>query len=320
MAVVAGVQASLSLESAGFITGLNQATAAMSNMARTGNNNVNNINQGFAKVGASTRALRGQFQNLGFQIQDVVVSLQMGMDPIRVFTQQAGQMAQAFGVTGAAIGITLTAVGAFAGLLLRDFTGASKAAEDAAKALNEELIRQNDTADTLIERFSTLSSGLRNLTMLKLEQESRAATEALKAQETASHELVRGLSNMIAVSRAATELGPGIELPILAPTFDEKTITQIMVAAAEIERTGVVTNELAQQLDELAKTTGDEKLREMADQALGMALAAEAAQKKLDAAKGAIEGIAEQAGRAAPELRKVIEALADIELAVDSVG
>ena len=122
---------------------------------------------------------------------------------------------------------------------------------------------------------------------------------------------------MIAVSRAATELGPGIDFRSLAPTFDEKTITQIMVAAAEIERTGVVTNELAQQLDELAKTTGDEKLREMADQALGMALAAETAQKKLDAAKGAIEGIAEQAGRAAPELRKVIEALADIELAVD---
>ena len=67
--------------------------------------------------------MRGQFQNLAFQLQDVAVSLQMGMDPMRVFTQQAGQIAQIFGPMGAAIGVAVTVIGGLGGALL----GASSA-------------------------------------------------------------------------------------------------------------------------------------------------------------------------------------------------
>lgn len=52
----------------------------------------------------TTRQSRAHMAQLGHQVQDVAVQLQMGMNPLMVFAQQGSQIASIFGVGGAMLG------------------------------------------------------------------------------------------------------------------------------------------------------------------------------------------------------------------------
>ena len=81
------------------------------------NRNIEKTSRNAKKLNGSLRIMRGGMGQLGHQIQDVAVQLQMGQNPLMVLTQQGSQVASLFGPTGAVIG----AVGAVAGALAAAF-------------------------------------------------------------------------------------------------------------------------------------------------------------------------------------------------------
>ena len=78
--------------------------------------------------------MRGAFGNLGHQVQDVAVQLQMGTSATRVFTQQGSQIAGAFGPTGAIVGGILAVGGALLTSLIPSLVESEKKMKALKKA------------------------------------------------------------------------------------------------------------------------------------------------------------------------------------------
>lgn len=92
-----------------------------------------------------TRQSRAHFGQLGHQVQDVAVQLQMGMNPLMVFGQQGSQVASIFGAKGAMIG-GLIAVSAVLGQQLAPaFFSSAKG----AKELVDEIEGLSDVLDVV---------------------------------------------------------------------------------------------------------------------------------------------------------------------------
>lgn len=87
------------------------------------------------------RMMRGGFGQVGHQVQDIAVQLQMGQNALLVFGQQGSQIASLFGPRGALLG-ALFAVGAALGMSLAPAlfgaTEAAKNLEDRMKSLRDE--------------------------------------------------------------------------------------------------------------------------------------------------------------------------------------
>lgn len=78
----------------------------------------NAFNEGLAKTGKASQLTRHHLLNLGFQVQDVGVSLASGQNPLTVFIQQGAQIAGIASQAGVGIGRLALAAGA----LLLPFT------------------------------------------------------------------------------------------------------------------------------------------------------------------------------------------------------
>ncbi|WP_313114066.1 phage tail length tape measure family protein [Pseudescherichia sp.] len=118
-------------------------------------------------VGIATRGmgnLRNVFGNLGYQVQDIAVQLQMGQNAMMVFAQQGSQIASIFGPGGAVIGAIIAITGAIAGALLPSLFNskdATKELETAQKALAETVVKTDSGVSALsekIQRLATVSS------------------------------------------------------------------------------------------------------------------------------------------------------------------
>ena len=93
-------------------------------------NNIKKTNQESQKLNGSLRMMRGGFGQLGHQVQDVAVQLQMGQNPLMVLTQQGAQVASLFGPTGAIIGAVGAVAGALAGALLPSLISSGKEVDE----------------------------------------------------------------------------------------------------------------------------------------------------------------------------------------------
>jgi hypothetical protein len=93
-------------------------------------------------------------QNTGYQVQDLIVQIQGGTDPMRALSQQLPQLAVGFGAWGAAIGI----VGAALPLLIKlvmDTEEAAVSLEDALSELSGAMTSIGDVADAAnMDRWS----------------------------------------------------------------------------------------------------------------------------------------------------------------------
>ena len=101
----------------------------------------NSFEQNARRVDKTTQAMKQQFRfmrgglgQLGYQIQDVAVQLQMGQNAMLVFGQQGSQVASLFGPQGAVLGAIL-AVGA---AIATTFVNRTKEGTDGLKDLAEE--------------------------------------------------------------------------------------------------------------------------------------------------------------------------------------
>lgn len=115
------------------------------------------------------RMMRGGFGQVGHQIQDIAVQLQMGQNALLVFGQQGSQIASLFGPGGAMIGAIL-AVGA---ALAMSFMPAMFGATEAMKDLE-------DQSKGLLDRFDELDGILRVAALKQAEERTKELKDAIK--------------------------------------------------------------------------------------------------------------------------------------------
>lgn len=83
------------------------------------------------------RNMRGVFGQLGYQIQDISVQLQMGQNAMLVFAQQGSQIASIFGPSGAVVGAIIAVSGALIGSLVPSLFNSESQAEKTKTAIEE---------------------------------------------------------------------------------------------------------------------------------------------------------------------------------------
>lgn len=111
------------------------------------------------------RQMRGMMGQMGHQIQDVAVQMQMGTDNMIIMAQQGSQVASLFGPTGALVGAAIAAAGAFSMMF-------TPSVEDAS-----------DELDDLTNRANDAISKMRNLTGAALAYQQSQLTRELREQK-----------------------------------------------------------------------------------------------------------------------------------------
>lgn len=94
------MQKAVDAATGGVSTSFNNAGAAATKMAR----DAQAAAAGVTRMGNSGKLAGHHMANLGFQVQDVIVSLQAGQNPLTVFIQQGGQIGQIAAQAGVGIG------------------------------------------------------------------------------------------------------------------------------------------------------------------------------------------------------------------------
>lgn len=123
-----------------------------------------------AQILRSTGAMRSQFQNVGFQVQDFAVQVAGGTSATRALAQQLPQLLSGFGLWGTLIGTATAVLVPLIGYLW----GTKDAAKEAATAVSKlaqdvtELKRINEVYSTkgveqLIEKYGQLDSKVLSL-------------------------------------------------------------------------------------------------------------------------------------------------------------
>lgn len=277
-------------------------TQTFRNVGRAGERSFNIIEQGarrsstavdqFSRTGTrASQRFAGSLQNASFQLQDIIGQIAAGTDPIRTLSIQLPQLAGGFGAVGAAAGVGVGLLGAFATTLFglsRDASEADKEADELAESyreLSERLISTTDDAAKLREELTQLSAAQRNLAEVGVGVERREAQSALeRAREDAQAELA-AIEDLL--GRRAGELARGGELRAFAgtlgaPTAIEQQIFRTIDAFREQRATADETALALQRLIDRIEDPSDE-LRAFADEFTGSAAAVEELRLKLEA-------------------------------------
>lgn len=167
--------------------GVQQADKQLDDFAAAANNAdtaVNKLSPNVVKLDTSmSRAARGGMsaarqatQQVGFQVQDLVVQLQSGTSAFVAIGQQGSQLAGAFGPGGAVLGAVIALASAVGGVLYKSFGDAKTGAEELQKATKN--------LQSVLKEGST---GALELTdeLLKLAEQSNAAALAKLASSIA---------------------------------------------------------------------------------------------------------------------------------------
>ena len=147
--------------------------------------------QGSAAAGTAKgglRLMRGGMGQLGHQVQDVAVQLQMGQDAMLIFGQQGSQIASLFGKNGALIGAVL-AVGAALGTSLAPSLFNSKSAMEKLGKATEDLSKlMSFDGSTGIAKMSEELTNLARISedLAKNTFQATLALAMLKVEETTS--------------------------------------------------------------------------------------------------------------------------------------
>lgn len=162
------------------LQGGNQVNRVLSEIEASLDENINHfkklettVSATAQSVSSATRSMgnmRGVFGQLGYQIQDVAVQLQMGQNAMMVFAQQGSQIASIFGPGGAIAGAIIAITGALAGALLPSLFNSKDATEDLETA-------QKSLADTVVKTDSGVSA-----LSDKIQRLAAVSSDAAKAQ------------------------------------------------------------------------------------------------------------------------------------------
>lgn len=152
-------------------------------------------------TGGSLHNVRGIAQNLGWQLQDTVVQLQMGTSAFVVLSQQGSQFAAAFGPTGAVVGAVIAIAGALLGSLIPALKNSSK------------------EIDTMMGKLSELSNAQKEFVKLELSKNIDANSKSVA-------ELGQRISTLNNYQRAYGKLTQGQSEDLIKLKSDYDGLTQ----------------------------------------------------------------------------------------------
>ena len=182
------------------LQGSNKAKQALDAMGDNANKSANGFKTLETQAKRSTIAInqatngaskfRGVAGQMGYQLQDVAVQLQMGQNALMVFGQQGSQLAGAFGPGGAIVGAIIAVAAAVGSALIPNLIDASTSVEDIESALdtlnktisfskNGVAALSNDYA-LLAKTNRALAEAVRDNALAKLEQDASKAGDAIK--------------------------------------------------------------------------------------------------------------------------------------------
>ena len=228
-------------------------------------NNIKKTNQESQKLNGSLRMMRGGFGQLGHQVQDVAVQLQMGQSPLMVLTQQGAQVASLFGPTGAILG----AVGAVAGALAGAFIPQLLKSESATSNLENTVgslssLFETDAKTGVIEYAGKLK---------ELGQVSETAAENLRMMAGISalkdmkgyRQQIQGVASDIESIRFQFEVGGGTEGLADAAESLGLTTTEFVLLERAAKMAGTELDKDNEKFAALLNTMMPEKLEDVND-------------------------------------------------------
>ena len=269
------------------------------------------------------RLMRGGLGQLGHQVQDVAVQLQMGQNAMLVFGQQGSQIASLMGPNGAIIGAVLAVGAALATSFVPNVMGArdatkllADAAEKAEKVFNPKFA--NSTLE-LADAFRELAKESETLAKNTLLQSLSTAMDAVEVTTKALDKSVENLTFNLAQFAATQRSDP---VAALAANFDigadkaDELNQKIKAFRKGIEGSGPALTTFLNDLLEQKLRSGDSAI------ALGTASAEiinyvnelDRNNKIISTANGLLDTFNEELGKnpkAAEEAAKKIEQFAD---------
>ena len=167
----------------------------------------------------SMRALRGQAQNFGWQMQDIAVQAQMGTDKMVILSQQGSQLASGFGPQGALIGALIAVGGAIAGVMLKTkgLAEAQKITKVTTVGLTEKLYEQAKAGKKLNKETKAYALILQDQKIANYRKEIERVTKELSEQEAIAKRRKK-LEQDGSVKRYGASAGAGYEV-----TFGKQT-------------------------------------------------------------------------------------------------
>lgn len=133
-------------------------------------------------------------QQVGYQVQDMIVQIQQGTSAFVALGQQGSQLAAAFGPGGAVIGAVIALSAAVAGTLVKSLGGASVSAEElqaAGKNLDDVLQKNKDGTYELSDSFVQLANNIG--TASEAQAKFYQAQSATVTQTEGAQEAIKGL-------------------------------------------------------------------------------------------------------------------------------
>lgn len=133
-------------------------------------------------------------QQVGYQVQDMIVQIQGGTSAFVAIGQQGSQLAGAFGPGGAVIGAIIALSAAVAGTLVKSLGGAKVSAEElqaSTKTLDDVLQKNKDGTYELSDSFVTLANNID--TASQAQAKFYEAQSATVTQTEASKEAITDL-------------------------------------------------------------------------------------------------------------------------------
>ena len=132
-------------------TGQDQVTGAMNKVQSHYEKTSKSVNKTSKSMENQFRLIRGGLGQMGHQVQDIAVQLQMGQNALLVFGQQGSQIASLMGPNGAIIGALLAVGAALGTTFLPALFDSGKAAEELAEKIEQaasktELLTQSQLA------------------------------------------------------------------------------------------------------------------------------------------------------------------------------
>ena len=153
-----------------------------------------------AQIGRSTGAMRAQFQNVGYQVQDFAVQVAGGTSATRALAQQLPQLLSGFGLWGVLLGTATAILVPLIGYLWstkESAEGASTAVGNLARDVAD-LKRLNEVYSTkgieqLIEKYGVLDAKI--LTLIE-HQRQFAVDKAMNDAKEVTHQLDVSLADV----------------------------------------------------------------------------------------------------------------------------
>ena len=195
----------------------------------------------------SFRGLRGQAQNLGWQLQDVAVQAQMGTNALVILGQQGSQLASGFGATGALVGAGIAVVSALLGVAM------------ASSKTTDELKKQKVSVDEIANSYDTATSSHRRYLESQLVELKGENTRKRNEKIVQIYEEEKALKDL---TKATTWYGAASKA-----TFDETYDQEQIIKSLKLQLASLTdeSKTLADVSERLGKSLSDKKLDEIAN-------------------------------------------------------